>query len=265
MEPSVEQTGGAAAAERRLGRVPDAEFVALLREQDPAAWGELRGFLGRLAASKAWGAVDESHTTDDYVQLACLRLWKAISRPGLDVGSVSLKAYLAVTMQNLVREVHRRRAGVTHVPRGSSDAVDGSSPAGPRYRVDLDEAQRVFDHQGVPDPTGVAAEYESRAADAFSVLESLAGTTAGAGRHVRKIAAQLLELTRVRDAAGLLATLDTNLFQLLHGDTSRWSSRKRTKHRVRLNRFREAFIRALVEHRLRQRHHQEHGLEGEKP
>jgi DNA-directed RNA polymerase specialized sigma24 family protein len=257
MEPSMEQTAGSGAAERRLGLVPDAEFVALLRERDPSAWGELRGFLRRLAASKAWGAVDESHATDDYVQLACLRLWKAISRPGLDVGSVSLKAYLAVTMQNLVREVHRRRAGVTHVPRGSSGAVDGASSAGPRHRVDLDEAQRVFDHQGVPDSTGVAAGYESRAADAFAVLESLAGGTAGGGRHVRKIAARLLELTRVRDAAGLVTTLDTNLFQLLYGDTSRWSERKRTKHRVRLNRFREAFIRALVEYR--------HGQRGENP
>lgn len=247
---SEEQNAGSSTTGRLLGRVPDAELVTLLRERDPAAWRELRGFLGRLAGSKAWGAVDESHAIDDYVQLACLRFWKAISRPGLDVGSVSLKAYLAVTMQNLVREVHRRRAGATHVPRGS-DAQGEGGAVGPRHRVDLDEAQRLFDDQGVPASPGMAAEYESRAADAFAVLETLSGGGQGAGKHERRIAGQILELTRVRDAMGLLTTLDTNLFQLLHGDTSRWSERKRTKHRVRLNRFREAFIRALVEHRRR--------------
>lgn len=245
----------------RLGRVPDAELVALLRERDPTAWRELRDFLGRLAASKAWGAVDESHAADDFVQLACLRLWKAISRPGLDVGSVSLKAYLAVTMQNLVREVHRRRAGVTHVPRGADPGGDGAAPAGPRHRVDLDEAQRVFDDQGVPASAGVAAEYESRAADAYAVLETLSGGGAAGGKHVQKIASRILDLTRVRDAKGLLTTLDTNLFQLLHGDTSRWSERKRTKHRVRLNRFREAFLRGLAEHRRRPQNQRE----GENP
>lgn len=232
----------------RLGRVPDAELVALLRERDPAAWEELRGFLRRLAASKAWGNPDESHATEDYVQLACLRLWKAIRQPGRDVGSVSLKAYLAVTMQNLVREVHRRRAGVTHVPRGAVGEADGAV-AGPRHRVDLDEAERIFDARGVPGEPGAAAEYESRAADAFAVLERLASAESKASKHVRAIAARILELTGERDAAGLLTTLDTNLFQLLHCDTKGWSERKRTKHRVRLNRFRAAFIRALVEHR----------------
>jgi DNA-directed RNA polymerase specialized sigma24 family protein len=253
MDASKEQSAGPAAVERRLGRVPDVEFVALLRERDPVAWAELRVFLRRLTASKAWGVVDESHAPDDYVQLACLRLWNGISRRGLEVGSVSLKAYLAVTMQNLVREVHRRRAGVTHVPRTSAEAVEGGSPAGPRHRVDLDEAHHLFDHQGVPGSDGVTAEYESRAADGFAVLESLAGTGGGGRRHVRKIAARILELTRTRDAEGLVTTLDTNLFQLLHGDTTRWSERKRTKHRVRLNRFREAFIRALGKVRRQQR------------
>ncbi len=121
------------------------------------------------------------------------------------------------------------------------------------HRVDLDEAHHLFDHQGVPGADGVTAEFESRAADGFTVLESLAGTGGGGGRHVRKIAARILELTRTRDAEGLVTTLDTNLFQLLHGDTSRWSERKRTKHRVRLNRFREAFIRALGKVRRQQR------------
>jgi len=265
MDPLKEQEAGSGPAKRRLGAVPDGEFVALLHQRDPAAWGELRCFLTRLAASKAWGTVDESHGADDYVQLACLRLWKAISRPGLDVGSVSLKAYCAVTMQNLVREAHRRRAGVTHVPRGPSDGAAGAPPEGPRRRVDLDEAQRVFDSQGVPDEVGLAADHETHAADAFVVLESLAGGGGGAGagagagaaKHVRQIAARILDLTRVRDAAGLVMTLDTSLFQLLHGDTSRWSERKRTKHRVRLNRFRTAFIRALADHRRRRGRQQE--------
>ncbi len=245
--------------------MPDAELVALLRERDPAAWAELRRFLRRLAASKAWGTVDESHAADDFVQLACLRLWKTISRPGVDVGSVSLKAYLAVTMGNLVREVHRRRAGVTHVPRGSGgvDGAGDNAPAGPKHRVDLEEAQRIFDQQGVPSEPGAAAEYESKASDAFAVLEHLAAGDAKGGqkssKHVRHIAERILEFTRTRDAASLLTTLDTNLFQLLHGDTAGWSERKRTKHRVRLNRFREAFIGALVQHRRRQRSRKEGG------
>jgi len=241
----ADATGTECLAEgRRLFRIPDLEFIELLRAQDRAAWEELRGFLRRLAGSKAWGVVDESHDPEDYVQLACLRFWKVIGRPQLAPGATSLKAYLAVTMQNLIREAHRRRGGVTHVPRKESPEV-----AAPRHRVDLEQAERAFDDHGVPQGDTVATEYEERAAEAFEVLELLAAGRRG--RHAKKIAARLLEQTRARTASTLLLTLETNLFQLLYGDTSGWSERKRTKHRVRLNRFREAFVAELARHRRR--------------
>ncbi|MFH2009052.1 MAG: hypothetical protein ABI333_20850 [bacterium] len=227
-----------------LFRIPDAEFIELLRAQDRAAWEELRGFLRRLAGSKAWGVVDESHDPEDFVQLACLRFWKVIGRPQLTPGATSLKAYLAVTMQNLIHETHRRRGGVTSIPRGESPEAST-----PRHRVDLEEAERTFDDHGVPQGESLEAEHEERAAEAFHVLELLAAGRRG--RHVRKIAARLLEQTRARTASTLLLTLETNLFQLLYGDTRGWSERKRTKHRVRLNRFREAFVAELAQHRRR--------------